>query len=260
MTFGQLGRIIRVALVYATFGAGIAATTHCLVPVARLLRIGPRQPDVLTQLCLHRVARLVRWLVTALGVVELELSGTAGLAQPGPRLVVANHPTSLDATLLIAVMSQVDNIAEVSWAESPIIGRAIALAGHLRNDNPRQVIEEGTRRLWAGRRMLIFPEGTRSPAGALHPFQRGAARIALASGCDFVPVVIRCQPPVGLKGKAWYDIPEVTPRMSITVGEAIAPASFLDGGESPGVAARKITKGLREYFLRELEYADGRHD
>src|SRR5690606_25904178 len=110
---------------------------------ARLLRIGPREVDLLTQRCLHYAARSLRRLVVGLGIVELTQSGIEKLAQPGPLLIVSNHPSNLDASFLIASMPQVDNVAEVSWAEAPIVGKAIAMAGHLRNDHPRMVIEEG---------------------------------------------------------------------------------------------------------------------
>lgn len=260
MSLHHASRIARAAMVYTGFGVGVFTTTNIIVPLARLLRLGPPQDDLLTQLWLHRAARMVRWLVVRLGVIDLTLQGVERLTEPGPLLIVANHPSNLDATLLTAAMPQVDNVAEVSWTKAPIIGKAIAKAGHLRNDNPRQVIEEGARRLRSGRRLLIFPEGSRSPAGALHPFHRGAARIALASGCEVLPVVIRCQPPIGLKGKRWYDIPKETPRMTIAVGHSIPVDRYLDGGEAPGIAARKITRGLRDYFLRELRYADSGHD
>jgi 1-acyl-sn-glycerol-3-phosphate acyltransferase len=166
----------------------------------------------------------------------------------------------LDATLVVALLRQLDTVVEMSWAEAPIVAGAVARAGYLRNDSARKVVEEGAARLRAGRRLLIFPEGSRSPAGSLHPFRRGAARIALASGCDPVPLVIRCDPPIGLKGKAWYDIPKGTPKMSISVGEPVAVETLVDEGDSRGVAARKINEALRDYFLRELSYADVRHD
>ncbi len=251
----RLFRLVRVGLVYFTFGATIAVATWVVVPIASRLRRSESRGD-LTQWALHRAARVVRRVVGVLRVIDVRFYGIDRLLQPGPLLMVANHPTALDATFLVSMMEQVDNIAEVSWIGQPIIGRAIVEGGHLSNDDPRRVIEESARRLAAGRRVLIFPEGTRSPEAALHPFHRGAARIALASGCDMLPIVIRCTPPFGLKGRAWYDIPEGTPRMSFTVGEPISAKECVDGTESRGLAARKVNQVMREYFLRELGYAD----
>ncbi len=252
----DLWRILRVGLVYLTFGVAVALLTQVWIPIVRRLGSAGEAADLMTQRWLHRAARVVVGVAVGLRVIELSLHRTELLAQPGPLLVLANHPTTLDATLLAALMPQIDMVVEASWAETPIVGRAVSMAGYLRNDSGRTVVEDGERRLRGGRRLLIFPEGSRSPVGGLHPFRRGAARIALASGCAPIPVVIRCDPPIGLKGKAWYDIPRQIAKMSITVGEAISIGDLVDAGDSRGVAARKINRTLREYFLRELNYAD----
>jgi 1-acyl-sn-glycerol-3-phosphate acyltransferase len=153
-------------------------------------------------------------------------------------------------------MPQVDNVVEVSWAESPIMRTTIAAADYLRNDDHKTIIENSAGRLRKGRRLLIFPEGSRSPAGSLHPFQRGAARIALASGSDILPVIIQCDPPVGTKGTKWYDVPDRRPRMAVRVVPPLSPQQHLDGTESPGVAARKVTAALQELYARELGHED----
>lgn len=248
-------RLTRVAVLYLFFAAVVAVTRYVITPVGTFLAGGDAEARV-AQRCFHRAARLVRGAAVALGIVELSLHRVERLAAPGPLLVVANHPTKLDATFLVSLMDQVDTVVEVSWADRPLLGPALGRAGHLRNDDPRHVVDEGVRRLRQGRRLLIFPEGSRSPPGALHPFRRGAARVALASGCPLLPVVIRCDPPIGLKGKAWYDIPDETPRMSISVGEPLVFAEIIEGDETRGVAARKVTQALRDYFLRELNHAD----
>ena len=44
--------------------------------------------------------------------------------------------------------------------------------------------------LAAGRSVLMFPEGTRSPDGSLQEFKSGAGYLALRSGCDVLPIHI----------------------------------------------------------------------
>lgn len=251
----RLERLLRVGLVYLAYGVIILPTVYVIVPVVAWWRSVGDEYDLLMQRALHRAAALFRRLATGLRVLDLSLVGAERLAAPGPLLLVANHPTLLDATLLVSFMPQLDHVADVSWARNPIVQRAVAAGGYLLNEDPRRVIEEGARRLGAGRRLVIFPEGTRSPVGALHPFHRGAARIALASGCDLLPVVIRCDPPFGKKGRPWYDVPDETPRLSFTVGTPISPRDFIDSRDSAGVAGRKITTMLEQHFQRELGYS-----
>jgi 1-acyl-sn-glycerol-3-phosphate acyltransferase len=60
----------------------------------------------------------------------------------------------------------------------------------------------------AERSLIVFPEGTRSPAHGLRTFKRGAAQIALRTGVPIVLVVITSDPPTLLKGQPWYKVPE----------------------------------------------------
>ncbi len=249
-------RILRVGLIYVFWAVGVVTVIHAVIPIGCIFAAGRAGEDLFAQRCLHRFARMVLRAAVMLGVIELTVDCAERLERPGPMVVVANHPTMLDATLIVALTPQIDNVVEKSWADAPIVGDLTRKADYLRNDSVRTVIAEAARRLHAGRRLLIFPEGSRSPIGALHPFRRGAASIALSSGCDPIPVVIRCEPPIGLKGKAWYDIPRDTPKMSVSVGDPISLASVIEGGDSRGMAARKVNTVLRDHFLRELNYAD----
>jgi 1-acyl-sn-glycerol-3-phosphate acyltransferase len=51
-----------------------------------------------------------------------------------------------------------------------------------------QLIEQGTARLQAGRWVVIFPEGTRIPAGKKGTYHKGGALLAEKSGFPVVPV------------------------------------------------------------------------
>jgi long-chain acyl-CoA synthetase len=49
-------------------------------------------------------------------------------------------------------------------------------------------LEQALTELAAGRNVLMFPEGTRSPDGAIHEFKSGAGYLALHAGCDVLPI------------------------------------------------------------------------
>ena len=51
-------------------------------------------------------------------------------------------------------------------------------------------LDEALAQLHAGRSVLMFPEGTRSPDGAVHDFKSGSGYLALHSGCDVLPIHI----------------------------------------------------------------------
>ena len=59
--------------------------------------------------------------------------GVDALKQPGV-LVVANHPTLLDAVLLMAVMPNATFIVKAAMAHNPITCWIVSLAGYIPND------------------------------------------------------------------------------------------------------------------------------
>ena len=84
----------------------------------------------------------------------------------------------------------------------------VRAAGYIVNDHAVQLINDCGKSFKAGRSLIVFPEGTRSPAYGLRTFKRGAAQIALRTGVPIVLVVITCDPPTLMKGQPWYKIPE----------------------------------------------------
>ena len=194
----------------------------------------------------------------AIRVCRVRFEGAERLAGAGPLVVVANHPTLVDTPLLGERMPQADCIANPTWADAPLLGSAIAAANYVRNDAGAEAIEEGVARLRAGRRLLIFAEGTRTPKGAtLGPLRRGAAHIALRAGVPVLPVAITCEPRTLMKGQPWYAVPDRPFVLTVRVLEPFSPKDVLDGGESDSIAARKVTTVLRERLLAALEPGAG---
>src|SRR5690606_18881162 len=102
----------------------------------------------------------------AIGIIRLDAKGLEGLADVGPCVVVANHPTLIDVVLLGSHLEQMDCIVNAGWtAKSPFLARAIEVAGFIRNDGGAAVVDACAANLARGRRLLVFPEGTRSPWG-----------------------------------------------------------------------------------------------
>jgi len=68
----------------------------------------------------------------------------------------------------------------------------------------------------------MFPEGTRTPDGAIHDFKSGAGYLALRSGCDVLPMLIRGTYQVLGKGSL---IPRRHP-VEVRIGNVIANAEL----------------------------------
>jgi 1-acyl-sn-glycerol-3-phosphate acyltransferase len=257
----HLDHALRTLATLGIFGAWVFVVGRIVLPLRRWWRPGT-VTDLVAQRSMHEHARaFLRWAAWT-GVARVRIEGAERLSAPGPHLVVANHPSLIDIVILTSVMPQADCIVNRSRAAHLSLMSLVRAGGHVHADSGHRIVRQCSERLAAGRNLVVFPEGTRSPVGALGPFARGAARIALESGCDLHPVVLTYDPPTLAKGRKWYDLPrrriEITARVLDPLSTSAARGQ-LAAGCSRTVAARNLTAELRETFLKELSIADARN-
>jgi 1-acyl-sn-glycerol-3-phosphate acyltransferase len=238
------------ALLFALFGALSVGLFGVVLPLRLAVTRKHVQRDLLAQRIVQRALRGYLRVGAWLDVFTVETRGAERLAA-GPALVVANHPTLLDVVLLLAHMPQADCVAKREAWDNPFLRPVVGAAAFIPNDDGEELIEACCARLAAGRSIILFPEGTRSPEHGLQPFRRGAAHIALRSGCAVLPVLLRCDPPSLKKGRPWYALPDERMRFRLEVD---APLHFASEAKdsSRGLAARRVTARLREHFERRL--------
>ncbi len=118
---------------------------------------------------------------------------------PGPKIIAANHPTTLDPFLLLTVgFDRMSILVTESAFKVPGFGRYLQAAGHVPvfQANGRAAFDEGVRLLHSGRTVGIFPEGALSPLdGGLCHGHTGVARLALTANVPVVPVGIALHRP-----------------------------------------------------------------
>lgn len=221
-------------------------------PVLRRL---PGSPAIRERRCQAVVQRFFRGFLRftgALGMLRMQVVGAEALREPG-QLVVANHPTLLDAVFLMSLMPQADCVVKRATLSNPFMRGVIRGTGYLSNDRGGELVDACVERLRQGRSLLIFPEGTRSPAGALGSFRRGAAHVALESGKPLRTVVITCTPPALGRGQKWYDMPDERLEIRIDCRSTFDPAPLAVGAASRGVAARRVTAALRDFYAKKQQ-------
>jgi len=112
---------------------------------------------------------------------------------PGPRIIVANHPTAIDPFLIhVLIPGRVSGLITKSAFDVPIFGAFLRKAGQIRLTGlGDKAIAEAFEVLEKGGTVALFPEGTYSPReGGFLPPRTGAARLALMSGAPVVPIGI----------------------------------------------------------------------
>jgi 1-acyl-sn-glycerol-3-phosphate acyltransferase len=124
----------------------------------------------------------------------LELVGVEHIPIAGPLIITPNHQTYADPPLVtIPVRRRVYYMAWSRLFEVPVLSGLIRLLRafpvRLESADPGAA-RAAARLLQAGHVVMIFPEGERSPDGALQRFKPGAFRLAVSLGTPVLPVTI----------------------------------------------------------------------
>jgi len=115
----------------------------------------------------------------------------------GPKLIVANHPSTTDPFYLLTLFPQPLSILIIEHAfKAPLFGGVLRLSGHIPvlSADRHAAFEAAHRQLCNGQSVAIFPEGDLSPRqGGSLPAHSGAARLALMTGAPVIPIGIYFQ-------------------------------------------------------------------
>ena len=253
---GPIKRVWRIAATgsaFALFGIAGLLLAAFVFPILRRFTGSSLERERRAQRLIQRCFRAFMAYMQLVGLSEIRVRGGERLAESGPHLLVANHPTLLDVVVIGSLMPQLDCVVKREAWSNPFMRGVVEAAGYIPNDAGEQLVDHCVERIEQGGSLLIFPEGTRSPEGGLGTFQRGAAHTALRSRQPLLPVSIRCDPPTLMRGQKWYDVPPRRMQFSIEVGEPIALPSPT-AGEPRGLAARRMTAELRDFFAKRLQY------
>ena len=140
-------------------------------------------------------AQWSRMLLASFGV-RVEAHGLEHAVGLGPTVILSSHRSHLDGPLLLASLPMNFSIViKRSLAQIPVWGWAATHAGYIsidRRDHGDAL--SGMRRaaevVRAGRRVLVFPEGSRSKTGDFNTFKKGGAVLAIEAQAPILPVAI----------------------------------------------------------------------
>jgi 1-acyl-sn-glycerol-3-phosphate acyltransferase len=170
----------------------------------------------------------VRLGLTLTGI-RYRVIGAEHLPQEGAAVYCANHESNVDPPVLFAALHRRMHILYKSEIDGiPILARALRLGGFIPVDRHNKEaamrsIDAGARSIQSGNSFLIFPEGTREPAGELLPFKKGGFIMAMKAGAPIVPVSVEGGRAAMRRG-SWIIWPA---QVTIRVGEPI-PTAGLD--------------------------------
>ena len=201
--------------------------------------------------------RFARWAVSKLmnlwvwwlhftGVAQVRYEGFLNHLDPGV-VYVANHPSLLDATFLLARMPHAVCILKPALLRNPATGPAAVLAGYPSAAAGLDLFKGVMERLAEGCSVLIFPEGRRTQTGSvLNPFKPGFAVIAERAGAPVQSIVIRTSRGLVRRGDAWWRPPGDLPaRITLRLDRRWEPC--------PGRTPAELGAEVEEHLRRSLE-------
>lgn len=186
--------------------------------------------------------------------VRVTENGHRDLGQPA--IYITNHQSLFDVLALIrALPGQYRIIAKKELFGIPVFGWALSMAGFIKldradRDQARASLGVAAARVRAGRSLVVFAEGTRSPDGRLLPFKKGGFVLAIESGTPVVPISISGSRAV--LGKETLDIKRGT--IDVVIGAPIATMALTYDDRNALIAKTRlaIENGFTPLHARDL--------
>lgn len=135
------------------------------------------------------------WILAGLGI-PLTVTGRERIEPDGAYVVMSNHMSVFDIFALFrAVDAPLRMVAKKTLFLIPILGWSMWMCGFIPIDRSNREsairsLDRAAGKIRRGLSVLVFPEGTRSRDGLLHPFKKGGFVMALHAGVPVVPVVV----------------------------------------------------------------------
>lgn len=139
--------------------------------------------------------RVNRWALSALGGIEVEIRGREYLPTGGA-IVASKHQSTFETVALLDLFSDPTYVLKKELMSIPLFGWYAKKAEQIPVDRSagRQALARMTERAHAevakGRQIVIYPEGTRRPAGAEPAYKHGVVHLYQNLGVPMVPVAL----------------------------------------------------------------------
>lgn len=138
-------------------------------------------------------ARGVLWLLRVTCGIRVRIEGREHLPQ-GAAIIASKHQSTFDTVIWLLVVDRPAYVLKQELTRVPLWGRLAQRGGHIAVERGggasavRGLVRASQAALAEQRKVVIFPEGTRTQPGERAPYHPGVAAIAVASRAPVVPV------------------------------------------------------------------------
>jgi 1-acyl-sn-glycerol-3-phosphate acyltransferase len=173
---------------------------------------------------------------------RFDLSELDALRRESPLILVANHPSLLDAVMIISRFPDMVCVMKAALMDNLLLGAAARLARYIPNNAPLDIVLRARKALRESAHLLIFPEGTRTTTFPVDACTASAGLIAQRAQVPIQSLLIEFNSPY--LGKAWplWRPPTLPVSFRIRVGRRFTPPQDV----------ASFGRDLEAYFRAEL--------
>lgn len=244
---GSVGNPLWIAYEYVAMVIGLGALALlCLLWLPCALLLNPLLPRRLGQpfgrAMISFGFRAYLHILSLFCACRFDLREIDQLRDHGPLIVAANHPSLLDAVMIVSRLPNAVCVMKAALMDNILFGAAARLARYIGNDAALEMILNSRDELQQGAHLVIFPEGSRTlnfPVDACSP---SVGLIASRSKTPVQTLLIEFSTPY--LGKAWpmFRRPALPLRCRIRLGQRFPPPANL----------QVFSAELENYFRSEL--------
>ena len=234
--------IVGVFFYMALFHLGAMSLTWSLACFVLYPFLSRQQGVVIGRAAISSVYRGFWACLQWVGVMRLDYTALDVLNNDAGLIIAANHPSALDALLVIARIPRGICIMRASLMQNPFLGAGAKLARYIRNDPPHSMIRSAVVNLQEGGQLVMFPEGTRTAVPPVNRFLPGITLIAHMAQVPVQTVIIETESPYLSKGWPIWRAPEFPMVFRVRLGQRFQPEVDHQG----------LLKRIETYFENEL--------
>jgi 1-acyl-sn-glycerol-3-phosphate acyltransferase len=173
---------------------------------------------------------------------HFDLQALDSLRNDTPLIIAPNHPSLLDAVMVISRLPNVSCILKAELMNNIFLGAGARLARYIRNEPFRQMLQQASEDFKTGSHLLLFPEGTRTTTLPVNPFKGSVALIAQQAQVPVQTVFIETSSPYLGKGWPLFRKPPMPISYRLRLGRRFDPPQN----------AQRFMAELEQYFAEEL--------
>ncbi|MBC7993453.1 MAG: 1-acyl-sn-glycerol-3-phosphate acyltransferase [Rhizobacter sp.] len=226
----------------ALLGLGIFSLAWNLLSYALYPLLPRRRAVVIGRAAISSGYRFFWGYLVLTGVMRLDYGELDVLNQDAGLIIAGNHPSALDALLVIAKVPRGVCIMRTSLMYNPFLGAGARLARYIRNTPPSGMVRGAVRDLREGGQLLMFPEGTRTITPPVNKFLPGMTLIAHMAKVPIQTVIIEAESRYLGKGWPIWRPPHFPMVFRVRLGQR-----FAHEADHKGLLTR-----LEAYFAGEL--------